>query len=128
MNIMALATRLEDANVGKKAKTIFLHMMPAECKLGVLIRPPLTGVPIDWELRDYYKTDFQLIARSHDYEDGFNKMNAAVEALTIHMDTQVGDMFVRYLRPCHKPVAFPLSDGNFVEFSVRMEICYNGGA
>lgn len=126
MDLIALADRLEAAGVGVKAESIFLHMMPAEAQLGVLLRSPLNGVAVDWELIDYYKSSIQVIARSHDFEDGEAKIKAAVDALTIHMDTQVGGMWVRYLRAATLPAAFPLSKGNFTEFNVRMDICYNG--
>lgn len=125
MNALPLINRLVAQSVGVVGKSLFLSMMPTECQLGVLLRPPLTGTQIDHELPGYYKTTLQVIARSHDYEEGLALVNKAVKALTIKNDTQLQSLFVRYLRPCHKPVSFPLSEGNFIEFSVKMEICFN---
>lgn len=125
MNPIPLVNRLVAQSVGVVGKSLFLSMMPTECQLGVLLRPPLTGTKIDYELPGYYKTTIQIISRSHDYLEGLELMNKAVSALTIHTDTQLDGMLVRYLRPRHKPVSFPVSEGNFIEFSVSMEICFN---
>lgn len=125
MNALPLIKRLVAQSVGTVGKSLFLSMMPTECELGVLLRPPLTGTKIDHELPGYYKTTLQVIARSHDYEDGLALVNKAVKALTIKNDTQLDGLLVRYLRPMHKPVSFPLSEGNFIEFNVRMEMCFN---
>lgn len=125
MNLMNLADLLEQKTIGKKAETIFLNMMPAECKLGILLRSPLTGTRIDHELPGYYKTKFQVIVRTPDYVKGEELIKKTVEALTIKNDTQVGGMLVRYMRPCHKPVPYPLSGGGFIEFNVSMETVFN---
>jgi hypothetical protein len=125
MNAMPLIDLLEAAAIGVKGTSLFLNMMPTECELGVLLKPPLNGTKIDYELPGYFKTGVQVVARSHDYATGLDLCKRAVAALLITSDTVVGPMTVRYLRPKHQPVAFPLSEGNFIEFNVQMEVCYN---
>lgn len=125
MNAMPLIDRLETAGVGVKGTSLFLNMMPAKCELGVLLKPPLSGTKIDYELPGFFKTGLQVVARSHDYATGLALCKQAVAELLIQNDTQVGPMLIRYLRPKHQPVAFPLSEGNFIEFNVQMEVCYN---
>lgn len=125
MNAMPLIDRLEAAAIGVKGTSLFLNMMPTECELGVLLKPPLNGTQIDYELPGYFKTRLQVVARSHDYAEGLDLCKRAVAALLITSDTVVGPMTIRFLRPKHQPVAFPLSEGNFIEFNVSMEICYN---
>lgn len=125
MNAMPLIERLQTAGIGIPGTSLFLNMMPTECELGVLLKPPLTGTKINYELPGYFKTGLQVVARSHDYAQGLDLVKRAVAALLIKTEEQVGPMLIRYLRPRHQPVAFPLSEGNFIEFNVQMEICYN---
>jgi hypothetical protein len=125
MNMMPLIQRLEAAGVGAPGTSLFINIMPTECELGVLLKPPLTGTKIDYELPGYFKTSLQVVARSHDYNTGLLLAKQAVTALLITSDTVVDNMTIRFLRPKHQPVAFPLSEGNFIEFNVSMEVCYN---
>lgn len=126
MNVMPLLDRLEAAAIGVKGTSLFVNMMPTECELGVLLKLPLTGTKINYELPGYFKTSLQVVARSHDYAQGLDLVKRAVAALLITTDTVVGAMTIRFLRPKHQPVAYPLSLGNFIEFNVSMEVCYNG--
>ena len=36
----------------------------------------------------------------------------------------LGDMEIKYMRPKHTPVAFPLSEGSFVETMLTFEACW----
>lgn len=127
MDAMPLIRRLETATVGVQGVSLFLNMMPTECELGVLLKPPLTGTRINYELPGYFKTSIQVVARAHDYATGQALIKHAVDALLITSDTLIETLTIRYLRPRHQPVAFPISEGNFLEFNVSMELCYNEG-
>ena len=127
MDLMPLIHHLQAQGLGTPGTDLFVNMMPAECEKGTLLRNPLTGTAISYYLPGYYKTRVQVIVRSHDYEEGNDLIKRVVAAMTISTPTQVDDMWVRYLRPATKPVSFPLSLGNFIEFSVPMDVCYNGG-
>lgn len=127
MNLLPLAERLQAAGLGTLGTSIFVNMMPTECESGVLLRQPLTGTRINYELPDYFKTRVQVIVRTRNFEPGSQLMKQVTAALLIQSDTQVGDMFIRYLRPVSKPVSFPVTLGNFIEFTVPMDVCYNGG-
>lgn len=128
MNLMPLANHLQAKGVGKQGTDLFINMLPAECNNGVLLRSPLTGVAVNYYLPGFHKGRFQIIARAHQYSDAYNTMDKALKELTIKTDTQLDDMLIRYSRPEHLPVAFPLSNGNFIEFNVWMSICFNLGA
>lgn len=125
MNLMALADLLEAANLGKKGKSIFLNMMPAEAEQAVLLRHRLSGVTINYELPGYYKTQIQVIVRSRDFAAGEAFADQVNAALTMMSERQVGEMLVRYLRPQAKPTPFPLSKGNFIEFNTTFDAVYN---
>lgn len=124
MNLLHVAERLETAGVGLRGKTIFVNMIPAEASTGVLLRNDLRGTLIDHELPGYYKSMFQLIARAPNYTDGEALIEAAVQALTIKVSTQVGPQTFVYMRPDRLPVVYPLSKGSLLEFSVNMECCF----
>lgn len=124
MNLLPLVEKLENDSLGTIGESIFINMMPVEPVQGVMLRNKLTGTPIDHELPGYYRTDFQVIVRSYDYATGEALVKSVVTALTM-METQVGTIYFKYSRPMTKPVVFPLSDGNVLEFMVRFEVCYN---
>ena len=63
MNLMPLITLLQTSGLGVPGQTIFLNMMPAEADSAILLRNPLSGTKIDYELPDYYRSQFQLIVR-----------------------------------------------------------------
>jgi hypothetical protein len=123
MNLFPIAEKLEADGVGVMAETIFINMIPAEAPTGVLLRNPLQGTEIDYELPGFYKTQFKVIVRATTYPDGEALIQAVFDSLTM-LDKQVGTMFVKYMRPKTKPVVFPLSKGNLLEFSADFVTCF----
>lgn len=112
------------AGLGAMGTDLFLNMMPSTVTRATMLREPLTGTEINHELPEYYKTEFQVIVRSPDYEDGLARINEAVKAMTVE-EEMVDDMYFRYCRPKAKPVAFPISDGALIEYTVKMCACFN---
>ena len=123
MNLMPIAEKLEADGVGVMADTIFINMIPAEAPTGVLLRNPLQGTLIDYELPGFYKTEFKVICRAPNYPDGDALIQAVFDSLTL-AEAQVGSIYVKYMRPKTKPVVFPLSKGNLLEFSANFTICF----
>lgn len=123
MNLFPLAQKMEVDGLGILGETIFINMIPAECKQGILLRNPLRGTKIDYELPGYYKAKFQLIVRSQSYDQGDELINAAFTSLTLS-DVVVGTMAVQFMRPLTKPVVFPLSKGNLLEFAADFETVF----
>lgn len=123
MNLLPIAEKLEADGVGVMADTIFINMIPAEAPTGVLLRNPLQGTQIDYELPGFYKAEFKVIARATTYQDGDALIQAVFNSLTL-VETNVGSMYVKYMRPKTKPVVFPISKGNLLEFSADFSICF----
>ena len=123
MDLLPIANKLEALNLGVTGKTLFINFMPMECKQGMMLRSPLSGSKIDHELPGFYKTEFSVIARSHQFVTAENMVKSTMSALKVY-DQQVGDIFVKYMRPRTLPVAFPVSEGNFYEVQVVFEIAY----
>ena len=123
MELMPIANFLESNNLGVQGADLFINTMPIECKQGALLRSPLNGTPVNWEIPGYVKTEFSVIVRSHKYELGQALMKDITTMLTM-MDLQLAGMYVKYIRPHHYPVTFRVSDGNFVETFVKFDAVY----
>lgn len=123
MNLLPIAEKLEADGVGVQAETIFINMIPAEAPQGVLLRNPLQGTKIDYELPGFYKTTFKVIVRAATYPDGSDLLQRVTDSLSVD-NQQIGPMFVKYMRPLTKPVTFPLSKGNLLEIATEFSICF----
>ncbi|MFK3740965.1 minor capsid protein [Massilia sp. TN1-12] len=122
---MPLVNRLEALQLGKKGSSLFVNMLPAEARHGVLVRSPLNGTPINYELPGYYQAKFTVIVRTPaaEYEKGMALMKEVTFALTAS-NLQVEDQFFNYVRPRTQPVVFPLSAGNLLEISAQFDANY----
>lgn len=124
MNLMPMIDLLQAKGLGAKGTDLFLNMMPSTVNRAAMLREPLTGTEINYELPEYFKTDFQVIVRSPDFEDGKRLIDDVVAALTLEEEV-VEDMYFRYCRPKAQPVSFPISDGALIEYTVKMCACFN---
>jgi hypothetical protein len=121
MNLMPLADRLQASGLGTQGKNIFLNMMPSEAESAILLRNPLSGTKINYELPAYFRTQFQLIVRGSNYVAALAVMNQAIAALTM-TNFQLETLYFNYSRPHADPVSFPLSKGNLIEFNVMFDV------
>jgi hypothetical protein len=124
MNLLPLAQLLETDGLGVQGKSIFVNMIPESAPRGILLRNKLQGTVINYELPGYYKAKFQIIVRSSSYADGEALMAQALVALTV-ANTQVGPLFMRYMRPHTQSVVYPLSKGNLLEFALDFDAVFN---
>lgn len=124
--LVEIATYLAAAGHGKilgADKTIFVHHMPASVKEGVLLRLDYAGILYEHELPGYFKTSFQVIVRNPDHVGG----QTLAEAITVTLNKErvvIGAMQVHYIRPESKPLVFPASEGDYLEFSTYYDACY----
>lgn len=125
MNLLPLLERLQELKVGVLAKTLFINMIPADAPLGVLLRNPLSGTKIDYEVPGFYRTRFTMIARAGGYTAGETLIGKAAEALTLAHGTRLANMEFRHCRPINHPSAFPLSKGNLLEFAVDFDVAFS---
>ena len=79
INLEALLKKMSDKRVGVIGKSLFIHNMPTECELGVMLKGELAGARVNYELPGYQKSMFNVVARSKDYLKG--KDNKRYEAL-----------------------------------------------
>ena len=120
MNVMPLVNLLEATGAGQKGSTLFADVMPPEVTQGILVRGPLLGTPIDYELPGYYKTKFTAIVRAPvaDQDAATALMGKVTDTLTI-VGTQVESQFFNFCRPRTQPVTFGLAGGGLLEISVE---------
>lgn len=127
MNLMPLLNQLQAMGLGQAAKTLYVDMLPAGATNAMLLRNPLSGTPINYELPGYYMTEFQLIVRGPAADPQTRtRIAQAVAALTFD-NQQLEDHFFKYCRPRTEPVVFPISTGNLLEFSVMFDCCFVKG-
>lgn len=102
--------------------SLFQHSMP-EGVDGVLVRDNPYGSVINHELPKYRKNRFQVIVRAKDFLTASNLADTISSVLTISEKVMPG-MEVRYIRPRHDPVSYPVSAGNYVEFSINFDAVF----
>lgn len=125
MKLDALAQILIDEGIATAGVDLFIHKMPSNIKVGVLLLNKLSGTPIDFELPGYRRTGFQVIVRHTDYAQGIMLANNVSTALTFKgVESTLGDMLIKHILPKHEPVVFPVSEGDFLEISVNFDAVY----
>jgi hypothetical protein len=105
-------------------RNIFVNHMPATVKEGVMIRQDYEGIPYQHELPGYFRAAFQVIVRNPDYVSG--QTLAEKIATTLNKERVVfGTTNIKYIRPIQKPIVFPASSGDYLEFSTYFDVCYS---
>ena len=121
---------LQTAGVGVVGTNLFVHRMDADCKLGIMVRGPIDGVPVDVDLPNYYKHSMQLIVRAADQLTGDALMASAIAALTTQQPRVFNDsngnllMQLNHLVPRTLPRVYPRLDGQGIEISVDFNTNY----
>lgn len=124
--LLDIATHMETLGLGYTTgyeKDIFVFQMPETVSKGILLRDAALGTMIDHELPGYYHTEFQCIVRSKEHAEGEAKANAVSSGLTI-LNQTIGTLNVKYVRPRHIPMVFPVSDGDYLEWLIIFDICF----
>jgi hypothetical protein len=134
MSLEAFASRLDTERIGVMGESIFIHYMPTDA-VGILLRDGFGGLEIDHALPGYYKGSFMLIARDKTFISARDKLQDAIDALTMNDETIVAkpkvgnlpgnpEVRVNYIRPRHKPFGYPMSVGSNIEFVCNMDVCF----
>ncbi|MFP3609179.1 minor capsid protein [Paraburkholderia sp. SIMBA_050] len=123
MHLEPIAALLEANNCGVRGESIFINEMRVEDS-GLLLKASYKGTPIDPELPDYYKGTFALIARGKGYANTKAVIEAAMTVLKIEQETQVGELFVKYLRAKTLPISYPIPSSGMIEFVTNIDCAY----
>lgn len=125
MDLVPIANKLQSEGLGIQGKTLFINFMPMEAKTAIMLRTPLAGTIIDYELPGYFKTSFIVVSRAPEYVAALNLMKSAMRVLTLD-NVDLEQINVKFMRPATLPVPFPVSDGNFYEVQIRFDIAFTG--
>ena len=128
MKLELLAQYLDDEDVARQGRDLFVHFMPEEVTEGVMLKARFQPTERMIDLPDYYKTGFQVIIRASNYIDGNAMADRVSSVLTLGQIT-MGDedeyqQLFRYIRPLHQPIVYPLSRADLLEFSVNFETVF----
>lgn len=118
-----IATYLQDRGIGIVGESIFAYTLPPDLDMAIAIIPPLSGTPIDAELPGYRRGKFQVIVRTPTHQDGDTIARQIMSELTL-VNSQIGPMSIKYIRPRHEPVVYPSSKGDLLETSVNYDAVY----
>lgn len=118
-----LAKKLHDSGLVQEGKSLFVHFMPADVKIGVMIKTPLTGISIDPFIEGWHKTELQLITRHVDPVEGIAMANEVARILLVEKpeyyeataERTAAHIDVFYPRTL--PIAYPRLEGNGIEIS-----------
>lgn len=123
MNLEPFANCLQAMDVGVIGNNIFLYNMPNTVHEGILFVAPLSGMKIDPDLPNYRKGKFQVIVRSEAYSDAKELADSVMGVLDF-ANKVVDNYSVKYVRPRTEPVVFPVSEGDYIEFSLNFNTVY----
>jgi len=124
MDLQKIGDVIVDGGLGQKGRDLFIYQMPPDVTQGILVRGNYNGSPINWEMPEYFHDEFQIVIRAKTVDAGLRLADAVSALLTISNRTIGGAMDVKFIRPRHKPVVFPRSDGSNVEFSINFDAVY----
>lgn len=111
--------------------TLFIDEMPADVRVGVMLKSPLTGVRVDECLPGYYKPRLQVIVRHTDPVEGAEKAKAVVAALTAAgvehypATTERGAVQINRFYPDALPIRYPRLDGDTIEWSCNFNTSFS---
>lgn len=131
MNLDVITTILINAGMATTPGVdIFQHHMPESCTQGILLKLPISGIPINHYIPGFYKGRFQAILRSKDHSFGDAQSLLISKALTIAQqsftDPVTGLVLMRVLQmyPSVLPVVYPRSTGNVFEWACNIVAQY----
>lgn len=120
-----LEKKIIDAGLGVPGTSLFRNTMPAECKVGVMLRAPLQGIKTDPYKPGFFKTPLQAIIRHQDVVDGERLANLVTNALTVagpevyQPNADRGQVRISIFFPRELPIQFPHLEGNGIEWSIN---------
>jgi|SaaInlStandDraft_7_1057024.scaffolds.fasta_scaffold36118_4 hypothetical protein len=123
MNALPFANYIQSNGIGTVGRDIFLYNMPDSINVGILFTSSLSGTKIDHELPNYRKRNFQIIVRSDNYVDGL-AISESIMGVLDFANTDVDNYFVKFVRPRTEPVVYPVSEGDYIEFSLNFETVF----
>lgn len=127
MKLELLAGHIETLGLGTIGKDLFVHHMNGDVRQGILLRVPLSGVPIDHELPDYFRAEVQVIVRAQNQAAGSTLAARLLRELSLYKVTLtdgVTTLTINQMLPKTKPIVYPRSESNGMEWSINFACSY----
>tara|TARA_R110000851_G_C13102760_1_gene569250 strand:- start:33162 stop:33545 length:384 start_codon:yes stop_codon:yes gene_type:complete len=124
MKLEPIAQHLVTEDVAEQGVDLFIYNMPSGVEIGILLISSLSGTEIDYELPGFKRTSFQAIVRHTEFVEGRELADLVSSTLTLKNGTMLDNLLVRYIRPRHEPVVYPVSEGDYLEFSINFDAVY----
>lgn len=125
-----LGKKLTDAGLVVAGESLFYNDMPGEVAVGVMLRSPLQGIPIDPFIVGWHKADLQVITRHTDPVEGEKLANNVTKVLLVegpeyHEATvDRGPVHINVFWPKTYPIRFPRLEGNGLEWSQHFRAAF----
>lgn len=110
--------------------TLFRNFMPAETVVGVMVRAPLSGIPINPFIPGFFRTKLQVISRHRDPVEGMLMAKQIAEVLKVDAveaypaSVERGPAHITLFQPDTLPIQFPQMDGNAYEISQHFNAAF----
>jgi hypothetical protein len=124
--------KLAAAEIASEAEgTLFLDEMPADVRVGVLLKSPLTGIRFDPHMPGYHKPRLQVIVRHTDPVEGAAMAAAVMRALIIPgvenypATVERGAVQLNLFYPDALPIRYPRLDGDTIEWSCNFNTSFS---
>lgn len=115
---------IQDEGFGAIGQNIYVNYVPFDTTEAIMVRPPISGVPISSELPNYYKGVFSLVLRSAGDLGALEQKTLEISNVLTIYDRQVSnELLVNYMRPLQLPHGYPITKGELVE--VKVDFAYS---
>lgn len=105
-------------------KDIFLHTLPINVELAVLLLYTMDGIGVNHEINDYYQDSFALVVRGRHFGKVKDKIDLLISEITV-INTDFGDIHFNFLKPATLPIYYPKDSSSNYEANVVMDFsCY----
>jgi hypothetical protein len=117
------AAMIEEAGLAETGTDLFVGTLPADVKLGVMLKDPLYGAPVDKGMRGFYDHWFQVIVRHPDPAAGYELARSISRVLDKQRFKRDG-LYILTMNPSALPVTYPKGDADDVETAVRIHVAF----
>lgn len=105
---------------------VYMYRFPETELSGILLLHNMNGAKLDPNLPDLKKGKLQAIIRAskNDFESGYALSKRVIATFKAVKRTTIDGVLIHFIEPMSDPIAFPVSKGNFIEFSCNFETAY----
>lgn len=105
---------------------VYMYHFPETELSGILLLHNMNGAKLDPNLPDLKKGKLQAIIRvsRNDFENGYALSKQVIAIFKAVKHIVIDGTLIHFIEPMSDPVPFPVSKGNFIEFSCNFETAY----